>query len=168
MFKINLHVYFLPFFYNMYNIFDTVLIQVFEQFEKRNVNMSRKYDSILLFMWLFLKTILCTIDFVAELRTNFWTRLYQKKYVTSKEHFLSKPIQKEIWNKKYVVFFSVSVLGKSLHNTTECKEFASTDTRVSTATYMFTVTRTWNMAAKLGKGGGHWSDEQPLSGNSTK
>lgn len=24
------------------------------------------------------------------------------------------------------------------------------------------------MAAKLGKGGGHWSDEQPLSGNSTK
>lgn len=88
----------------MYTIFDTVLIQVFEQFEKRNVNMSRKYDSILLFA-LFFKIILCTIDFVAELRTNVLTKLYQKKYVTSKEHFLSKPIQKEIWNKKYVVFF---------------------------------------------------------------
>lgn len=89
-----------------------------------------------------------------------------KQYVTSKEHFLSKAVQKKTSGKKIDVVFSLFLFwGKSLHNTTECKEFASTDTRVSTATYMFTVTRTWNMAAKLGKGGGLWSDEQPLCGN---
>lgn len=75
---------------------------------------------------------------------------------------MSKAVQKKKSGKKIYVVFSLFLFwGKSLHNTTECKEFASTDTHVSTATYMFTVTRTWNMAAKLGKGGGLWSDEQP-------
>lgn len=80
-----------------------------------------------------------------RVRNIFWASLYKKK----------------IRKKSYVVFSLFLFWGKSLHNTTECKEFASTDTCVSTATYMFTVTRTWNMAAKLGKGGGLWPDEQP-------
>lgn len=85
----------------------------------------------------------------AELRTNFWTRLYQNSMWRVRNIFWAS-----LYKKNYVVFFSVFVLGKSLHNTTECKEFAPTDTHVSTATYVFTVTRTWNMAAKLGKGWG--------------
>lgn len=112
-----------------------------------DVKMSnKKDDSILLVSFTsvfekncFWKIIWCTIHFGktrSRINNKFLNKAVPKQYVTSKEHFLSKSVQKKNQEKKLCSFFLCFCFGgKSLHNTTEFKEFASTDTRVSTATY---------------------------------
>lgn len=76
---------------------------------------------------------------------------------------MSNSVQKKKSGKKnYVVFFSVFVLGEKVCIIRQNSKSSHLQIHVSLRQpIMFTVTRTWNMAAKLGKGGGLWSDEQP-------
>lgn len=143
-----------------------------------DVKMSnKKDDSILLVSFTsvfekicFWKIIWCTIHFGktrSRINNKFLNKAVPKQYVMSKEHFLSKSVQKKKSGKKnYVVFFSVFVLGEKVCIIRQNSKSSHLQIHVSLQQpIMFTVTRTWNMAAKLGKGGGLWSDEQPLCGN---
>lgn len=92
----------------------------------------------------------CTQNSMWRVRNIFWASLYKKK----------------IRKKKLCSFFLCFVLGEKVCIIRQNSKSSHLQIHVSLRQpIMFTVTRTWNMAAKLGKGGGLWSDEQPLCGN---
>lgn len=142
-----------------------------------DVKMSnKKDDSILLVSFTsvfekicFWKIIWCTIHFGktrSRINNKFLNKAVPKQYVTVRNIFWASLYKKKIRKKNYVVFFSVFVLGEKVCIIRQNSKSSHLQIHVSLRQpIMFTVTRTWNMAAKLGKGGGHWSDEQQLCGN---